>query len=69
MATALAGTKSEALELLETSGITVVDLNYECLVGKMRLNLAGWAKSLAYVSNIAAMRVLSLARPWRSLPG
>ncbi|MCY1299438.1 hypothetical protein D9M68_435860 [compost metagenome] len=29
MATALAGTKSEALKLLETSGVTVVDLNYE----------------------------------------
>ncbi|QQX89804.1 PHA-granule associated protein 4 (plasmid) [Cupriavidus necator] len=29
MATALAGTKSEALKLLETSGVTVVELNYE----------------------------------------
>ena len=29
MTTALAGTKSEALKLLETSGVTVVDLNYE----------------------------------------
>ncbi|BDB30198.1 MULTISPECIES: hypothetical protein [Cupriavidus] len=29
MATALAGTKSEALKLLETEGVTVVDLNYE----------------------------------------
>ncbi|MGH8783797.1 MAG: PHA-granule associated protein 4 [Cupriavidus necator] len=29
MATVMAGTKSEALKLLETEGVTVVDLNYE----------------------------------------
>ncbi|WP_316157784.1 PHA-granule associated protein 4 [Cupriavidus sp. BIC8F] len=29
MATALAGTKAEALKLLETAGVTVVDLDYE----------------------------------------
>ncbi|MFS8980562.1 PHA-granule associated protein 4 [Cupriavidus necator] len=37
MTTAMAGTKSEALKLLETEGVTIVDLNYE----------SGWQDAIA----------------------